>query len=292
MEGASPAHLEGVRALSDAIHRDPLAKTTCVDTEICDWAVDLGGYEHIEVPDMLIGVLTGGDVRWATRNTARAGCFRRGRVAIIPARTWLRMRPVSPLTATTVHISPERTNRAFNIDNGSQLLEQANLRIGMNDPLVASCLTALANELKNPTEHGSIMVDSVIISLLHQVLFSANRTANMRAPGGLSAATLRKLEEYIEAQLSDPIRLADLARLVSLSEFYFCKAFKAATGMTAHQFVTSARLRQARTMLANPAMDITDIALAVGFSSHSHLCTVFRREVGTSPSLYRKSLIQ
>jgi AraC family transcriptional regulator len=285
-----PSILEGVKALADAVHCEPMALVQCSDTDICTWAIGPKAYDHVEVPDMLIGVLTTGDVRWVTKNKARTGCFRRGRIAIIPAATSLNMQPVSPLIATTVHISPERTNRVFNIDYGATLLERADLKLGLNNPFIASSLVALAEEIRRPTENGSIFVDSVITMLLHQALFSTGWVSHGNASSGLSPAMLRRVQDYIEAEISTSIRLEDLASLVGLSQFYFCKAFKAETGFTPHQYLLNARIRRAKEMLANPANRITDIALSVGFSSHAHLSSSFRRAVGVSPAFYRRAV--
>ena len=90
---------QGVRALADAVHCQPVDLVQCAGSDICTWAFDSRSYEHVEVPDLLVGVLTAGDVRWRDRSDARTGCFRRGRVAVIPAATYLRMQPVSPLAA-------------------------------------------------------------------------------------------------------------------------------------------------------------------------------------------------
>lgn len=290
MEVGPASILEGVKALADAIHSKPTALTKCRDTDICTWSIDAKSYNHVEVPDMLIGVLTRGDVRWATKGRSRTGCFRRGRIAIIPAATALNMEPISPLLATTVHISPERTNRVFNIDYGAKLLERANLKLGLNNPFIASSLLALDQEIRKPTQKGSIFVDSVITMLLHQALFSNSQISADNAPSGLSPAMLRRVREYIEAEISGPIRLEDLASLVGLSQFYFCKAFKAETGFTPHQYVINTRVSKAKDLLVNTEDKITDIALAVGFSSHAHLSSTFKQLVSVSPSFYRKTI--
>ncbi|MFA7596937.1 MAG: AraC family transcriptional regulator [Novosphingobium sp.] len=280
--------LEGVKALADATHSRPMALIKCADTDICTWSIEAKAYNHVEVPDMLIGVLTSGDVRWATQGRSRTGCFRRGRIAIIPAATALNMEPVSPLLATTVHISPERTNRVFHIDYGATLLERANLKLGLNNQLIASSLVALDREVRKPSQKGSVFVDSVIAMLLHQALFSNAQAGFSHAPSGLSPAMLRRVREYVEAEISGPIRLEDLASLAGLSQFYFCKAFKAETGVTPHQYVINTRVSRAKELLANTENRITDIALAVGFSSHAHFSSTFSRIVGTSPALYRR----
>lgn len=290
MTMSSPGILEGVRALADAVDSQPVAASRCFDMEICKWSFEHPGYEHVEVPDLLIGLLTAGEVRWATRNRLKTGYHRKGRLAVIPAGTGLCMSPFSPIGATTVHISPERTNIIFDIDNGADLLQKVPLQFGFGSSIISAGLMALDDELRNPSENGAILAESIITVLLHRVLFSARDSSPAKRSSGLSGSMLRKVREYVDVEMSGPIRLADLASLAALSPFYFCRAFKAETGQTPHQYVNGARIQRAKQMLeTNTPLSVTDIALAVGFSSHSHLCTAFRRQVGTTPALYRKS---
>jgi len=52
----------------------------------------------------------------------------------------------------------------------------------------------------------------------------------------------------------------------------------------------SLRIGRAAALLANPRLSIADIAYAAGFSSQSHLTSVFRRLMGTTPYAYRQGL--
>ena len=280
--------LAGVTALAKAVHRGPMALAKCTDTDICTWSIDARAYDHIEVPDMLIGVLTQGDVRWTTKADSRTGCLRRGRIAIIPAATGVKMRPISPLLATTIHVSPERTNRTFGIDYGSALLERANLRLGLNNAFMAGSLLAIDNEIRKPTQHGSIFIDSVITALLHQVLFFGDQAIKSNGSTTLNKYKLNIVYDYVESHIDSAISLEKLASLVNLSQFHFCKSFKSATGTTPHKFVIKCRIKKAKDLLERTDKNITDIALAVGLSSHSHLSSSFRQIEGVSPSDYRK----
>jgi AraC family transcriptional regulator len=90
--------------------------------------------------------------------------------------------------------------------------------------------------------------------------------------------------------LGREIRLAELAALVGLSRFHFCSAFRVATGKSPHVWLTEARMRRARELLAHPEIPISRIGLAVGFQTPSAFTASFRRVVGVSPSDYRRRL--
>jgi len=67
----------------------------------------------------------------------------------------------------------------------------------------------------------------------------------------------------------------------------FARRYKISTGMTPHQAVAGARIRNAKMLLANRTLSIDKVAKSCGFSSASHLASVFRHNVKTSPSVYR-----
>ena len=62
-------------------------------------------------------------------------------------------------------------------------------------------------------------------------------------------------------------------------------------GQTPHRYLTKLRIAKACELLHDPYQSIVDISLAVGFSSQSHLTTVFRRFVKTTPAAYREAVL-
>ena len=85
---------------------------------------------------------------------------------------------------------------------------------------------------------------------------------------------------------SRTIAFRELARHVECSPFELCRAFHRQTGFTLTQFRHSLRLRNALELLRGPS-DLTDIALDLGYASHSHFTAAFRRHFGMTPSRYR-----
>jgi len=110
--------------------------------------------------------------------------------------------------------------------------------------------------------------------------------------GGLTARQIRRLTEFIDAQIPNEITISDLATLTGLSHYHFIRAFKNTVGLTPYQYVLSERIRRARGLLSKPALSLGDVALAVGFSDASHLNRVFRKFVGFTPTAFRRELQQ
>jgi AraC-like DNA-binding protein len=69
----------------------------------------------------------------------------------------------------------------------------------------------------------------------------------------------------------------------------FLRTFKRVTGVTPHQWVLRARLREAARRLAETRAPVTEIALDVGFEDLSNFTRTFRAEFGASPREYRQA---
>jgi len=106
--------------------------------------------------------------------------------------------------------------------------------------------------------------------------------------GGLTARQLRRVKEFIDAQIPTEITISGLASLTGLSHYHFIRAFKNTVGLTPYQYVLSERVRRARGLLSKPDLSLGDVARAVGFSDASQLNRVFRKLVGVTPTAFRR----
>jgi AraC family transcriptional regulator len=131
---------------------------------------------------------------------------------------------------------------------------------------------------------------------LNVVAYLLRTHSNLAAPkarqaqGGLGAYHLRRICQYIMDHLCDDVSLAELAAVAGLSAFHFARAFKQSTGIPPYAWMTARRMDRAQEMmLAQPAMGLTEIALCVGYESHSAFSTAFRQATGATPSQWRKA---
>ncbi|MCC8953211.1 helix-turn-helix transcriptional regulator [Bradyrhizobium sp. Pear77] len=108
--------------------------------------------------------------------------------------------------------------------------------------------------------------------------------------GGLSPRVLRRLREYIDANIEQRISVEALARLANLSVCYFVRAFKQSVGLTPHDYLIRRRVERTMEMLSSTDLSLSEIALAAGFADQSHCARRFRQHVGMSPRDYRWSI--
>ena len=84
--------------------------------------------------------------------------------------------------------------------------------------------------------------------------------------------------------------LAEIARQVYCSPFHLSRIFRAIVGSSIHQYQLRLRLALALDRLADRSENLTELGLALGFSSHSHFTTAFQQAFGLSPSRFRRTM--
>ena len=90
----------------------------------------------------------------------------------------------------------------------------------------------------------------------------------------------------IAANYAAKLTLEDLASQLDVSPFRLCRAFRQATGGSLHQHLTRLRLAAALEKLPEYRERLTDLALDLGFSSHSHFTQAFRGYFGRTPTAW------
>lgn len=98
-------------------------------------------------------------------------------------------------------------------------------------------------------------------------------------------ATVRK---YIDENYQKDISLDEVSRMVDISPYYFSRLFKQETGVTFIEYLTSARMRQARILLANPDYSIKEVCVMSGYSDPNYFSRIFKKYEGITPSEYRE----
>ena len=99
---------------------------------------------------------------------------------------------------------------------------------------------------------------------------------------------LTRVQDKIEANLDTVLSLATLAEESGYSRAHFLRMFRAATGSTPHQYVLSLRLSRAQDSLRKKDARIIDVAVSCGFSSQSHMTSVFRQRLEITPGEFRR----
>ena len=146
-------------------------------------------------------------------------------------------------------------------------------------------------------EEDMVRLNSGVASVLGKGMFSVDEILehltealeNRRSAGSEAQRIVLKAMAYIHTHYPDPISRSDVAAHVGLSERHLTRCFHQEVGITPITYLNRYRVRQAKGLLDYGDKGITEIALEVGFSSHSYFSRVFREQVGVSPRAYLQS---
>lgn len=95
--------------------------------------------------------------------------------------------------------------------------------------------------------------------------------------------------EYINSHLEEEITLKELGELFHINPYYLSQLFKEDTGINYHNYLTTARINEAKSLLVSTQMKISQIASSVGFSDYRVFTKVFKKYEGILPTEYRAS---
>lgn len=97
-----------------------------------------------------------------------------------------------------------------------------------------------------------------------------------------------QIKEYLDTHYQDDLNLAIIAEATNLSTYYLSHVFKRYTGYSPMQYIMRRRLGEAQTLLITTSDSITDIASEVGYGNPNYFNVIFTKNIGMSPSQYRK----
>lgn len=213
------------------------------------------------------------------------GSDRRGAVSFVPANCerHLRLRGVRSEWGS-ISLNPS----IFSDDDGEGPAFDAGAFTNVDDPFLAG----VVGEIARLYEADKALDAAYCETMAHATAVYLQRRYGRQdiGPAGawkLPPWRLRRIGEYVDANLEHEIRIADLAALVGVSEGHLHRAFRITTGKTPLTFITERRVQRAMQMLARGRMSIAEIAISVGFLNPSHFTRMFRKITGRSPSEYR-----
>ncbi len=134
-----------------------------------------------------------------------------------------------------------------------------------------------------------------VAAILSKGLFDAAETlkhieaalARQHTLGSSTQRLIRRAMAFIHTHYAEPLSREDIASHVGISADYLTDCFRQELGVTLITYLNRYRIRQARELLENTDLKITQVALAVGFSESAHFTRTFQRDVGVAPRAYR-----
>ena len=268
-------------ALTDASFTMPAPSGLRVDMRQTPGGVV--GYEPL--PDHRIKLHAGAPVPGACQ--LHRFLYTRGDLDIVPAGVSDIWQEEAPSTSIVVRMAPSLLQRAA--DEMGLPAERARLdqRHQFRDARIEHIALALDAERRAGFPNGRLYTDSLGTALAVHLI--AGQKVEAAPAQGLTRPRLRRVTEYIEANLDGDLSLAALADIAGLSTSHLKTQFKRSTGLPVHEYVVHRRVDRARGLLLRGEMPASLVALEAGFSHQSHMARCMRRVLGVTPGEVRRA---
>jgi AraC-like DNA-binding protein len=151
------------------------------------------------------------------------------------------------------------------------------------DRRLASLLSSFHRRLaeKAPTAQWESLL---LQALAHLITQHSDPRITARAVG-MERPAVRRACEYMQAHFAEDVSLSKLASIVSLSPYYFARAFEREIGLPPHAYLETVRIRKAREFL-DCGCTLVSAALSAGYVDQSHFTHRFKRFLGITPGQY------
>lgn len=170
-----------------------------------------------------------------------------------------------------------------------EIAAKAQWRVGVLPPLpqlmvVGEQAQAIANA------HSDIGLDEIGLIYVRRLFrVTAGEWAEVHKASAHDRRRAVETALWMDANARDDIDLAAAAKVAGLSSYHFLRVFSAVVGVTPHQYLVRARLRNAARLLVESEQPITKVALDVGFGDVSNFVRTFGRAAGMSPRAFRRA---
>jgi AraC family transcriptional regulator len=158
--------------------------------------------------------------------------------------------------------------------------------------VVIELILALNSMLNEEVESavGSVQRSAALLNVsAHLPEFNVITKSAGLARGGLALWQALIVKTHIDTHLGGSLRTKDLAQLVQLSSFHFCRVFRVSFGQSPHTYVMRRRVERAQGLMLSTNQALGQIALDCGFADQAHFTKTFRRLCGESPGEWRRT---
>ena len=158
-----------------------------------------------------------------------------------------------------------------------------------SDGYVKEVFASLKKEYKEREKGYDMAIKGIVYELMTYLVRKYPLKSGPRpAENEIITKRICGVLEYILKHYAENISTATLAKKWYVSEYYFCRFFKKATGQSPVNYINRTRVEKAAVLLKNTDESVTGISVKVGFDDVNYFSRTFKKYTGLSPSQYRK----
>lgn len=128
----------------------------------------------------------------------------------------------------------------------------------------------------------------LLLVALIRIWRNAGFDPNIAAALDIETDSIRSITAFIDAHVSEPLRVEELAEMCNMSYSYFAKNFKQYYGRSCKEYIEFIRICKAEDLLLFTDFDLSYISQETGFSDSSHLIKIFKKWKGVTPKQFKQ----
>jgi len=148
----------------------------------------------------------------------------------------------------------------------------------------------VVNHILGDQQPDDLFIEETVLRVLKRVIENSYRPRGiypLKAMLSTELDLVDAIQELLANRFEQNPSLEEIATQLNYSPFHVCRIFRKHTGQSIRQYLNQLRLRASLEYVTQANIDLTSLALKLGFASHSHFTEAFRKTFGTPPSSLR-----
>jgi AraC family transcriptional regulator len=295
-----------MRLLTHGVRKYPASSAVLASSAGLGWptlSVELRSHAVMEAPAIVpqhveICLVVAGNDDGLVRRTGAGLCQeaipKTGAIWLSPAGVGKEIAITAPIPQTMHMYLPTALFDRFKDDFNLPVAPAHSIRhaAGIGDDVIDQIGRSILSELTAETAASRVYVEAASMTLAARLL---QRHCESGACGPIESSAhsldrirLRRVLDYIAANIEEDLTLVDLAAVAGYSQFHFARKFALAMGIPPHRYISRMRLEKAMAELAAGKLPLAEIALNAAFSSQASFTRAFHRMTGMTPREYRR----
>ena len=185
---------------------------------------------------------------------------------------------------------------------GKLPLSEESLRSAKNNFIVVAAILSMTalNAGMSRKNSGDLLVRAIqnaekmnseneVLKLLSDLAKQYTREVHdLQAVGG-KGMLAAKAVSYIRSHINTPLRTEQIAKALYVSRSHLSQAFSEETGQPLGKFIQDEKIKEAKSLISNGEMSLSQISSQLCFSSQSYFTRIFKEHTGLTPKEYRDS---
>jgi transcriptional regulator GlxA family with amidase domain len=148
------------------------------------------------------------------------------------------------------------------------------------------------NHILENQQPETLFIEESVMRILQRVIAKSYLQRGLhpaRTKVSQELEVVNEIQKLLATCFEQKLSLELISSRINYSPFHLCRIFRKYTGQSIRRYLNQLRLRAALEDVTQSGTDLTNLALRMGFASHSHFTEAFRKTFGVPPSTLRNA---